>query len=463
MPITDANTYPVSGIYTEQIMSLHDVFMPQHIPELFSRFDAQYMPSFEFIRGLGREMPISADSWYAHEENWYHRTILTTGTVSDPGAGNQAVVTLAASDHDSNGNSYPRVGDIISIPGTFVQARIMSKNTTTPTAHTITIKPVRAADNIGAIASGTTLAITNYAKAAGMGQPSGTVVGTTKRTFWTQIFAETIGAEGSQLVNERWYKVLNKEGGVVGWYSPGYMRGEYLMALKQDGAFWWGVESDNWTETTARGSVNNGRTTKGVFPWTSELGKTINYTAGAFALTDLRQIGLYLKSQGVTSGVVILFEGAKLNNEIEDATKTFTGVGTDYTRVEQTLFKGNRELSLSMNIKVITIGGITFILKPMDVWSNPMTFGASGYNLDQYGLWMPLSKYKDPETGKLTDNIATRYRALGSYSRRYETWRVAGAGGGLYVTDIDETNTYFRSHIGLQYVKVNQCGILKPA
>lgn len=464
MPFTDAGTYPVSGIYTENIMSLHDVFKPQHIPTLFSRFEEQYMPTFSFLRGLGREMPVANDTWYAHEENWYNRVILTTGSVADPGAGNAATLTLASSDHDSKGNSFPRVGDIVSIPGTYVQARIMSKDTSTPSAHTITIKPIRAADNIGAISSGTTISITNYAKAAGMGQPAGTVVGTTKRTFQAQIFAETIGAEGSQLVNERWYKVTDNNKNVVGWYSPGYMRGEYFMALRMDGAFWWGVESDNWTETTHTGSTNDGKTTKGVFPWVKELGKQLTYTSGSFGITDLREVGLYLKSQGVTSGVVILFVGTKFHHELEDATKDYVdGNGTDFTRVEKTVFKGNRELSLSMNITVITIGGITFIIKPMDAWSNPTTFGATGYDLDEYALWMPLSKYKDPESGKLTNNIEYRYRAMGNYSRRYETWRVAGAGGGLYVSEIDEENTYFRSHMGLQFVKVNQCGLYKPA
>ena len=61
------------------------------------------------------------------------------------------------------------------------------------------------------------------------------------------------------------------------------------------------------------------------------------------------------------------------------------------------------------------------------------------------------------------DNISTRYRAMDGYSRRFETWTNAGAGNGLKVISIDQTNTFFRSHLGLQAFKANQFITMKPA
>jgi hypothetical protein len=461
--IVDTDTSAVSSIYTEKIMSMHDVFKPQHIPELMSRYGEQYMPMFQFFRSMGREYPVAADEWYGHEENWYHRTITVKNLVNAGANGATVNITLAVADHDSDGNSYPRVNDIVTIPGTWVQAQITVKNVANPAAHVLTLKPLLTTQNIPELAANTVLAITNGAHGAGTGQPAGTVVGTTKRTFGAQIVKETIGAQGSQLVTERWYTILDDNRSVKGYYSPGYSRGDYLMALKMDGAFTWGVNADNITETASDGSTVKVKTTRGVFPWVTALGKTFEYGAGNMSIDDLDAVGLYLKSQGVTSGIVLMLAGAKLLNDIDKAGKDYIDhTGADLTKVENTLWKGNREISISLNIKTITKGGITFMFKPMDVWSNPVSFGASGYNLDQYGLIIPMAKVKDPVDKVMLDNIACRYRAKDAYSRRFETWRVAGAGGGNYVTDVDAERTYFRAHVGLQMLKVNQMGMFVP-
>jgi len=418
---------------------------------------------FEMFRSMGREVAITADEWFAHEENWYHRTITTTGNLGSPGNGNNGVLTLDPADHDVNGGSFPRVGDIVSVPGSYVQALIISKNTDVPTAHTITIRPIRTDQNIGAIASGTVVSITNGAFAAGTGQPDGTTVGTTKRTFTAQIFKESVGAEGTQLVNEQWFKVMDNNKSLVGWYTPGTDRAAYEIALKMDGAYTWGEESNNVTQTTHRGNVNKVKTTKGVFPWVRDLGYVLNYTAGALDILDLYDLGLYLKSQGISTGVVLIMAGAEILIDFEKAAKTyFDGNSIDVTSKYGPQIFGTQDLVVNAGIRAIRIGGIVYVFKPMDVWSMPQTFGATGYDLAQYALAFPLTRFKDPESKVMLDNIASRYRAKGSYNRRFETWRIAGAGGGLYVTDIDETNTYIRGHHGLQFLKVNQAAMFKP-
>lgn len=465
---TDANTSPVSGIWTEQLMSLHDVYKPERIPTLFSRYGSQFMPMFQIFRSLGREEGIARDEWDGWEENWYHSTITNKTLTSLGSAGATVDITLDTGDHDSKGNSYPRVGDIISIPGTYMQVHITAKNVTTPSAHVLTIKPSKAADAIPAISAGAELAITTGGFAAGTGQPAGTVLGQTKRDFVAQIFKETIGAEGSQLVNQKWIKMMDNNKNFKGWYSPGYMRGEYLMALKIDGAFTWGDITDNVTVAAdaADGAGNLVKTTKGLMRWVSELGKELNYTQNAFDPEDLDQVGLYLKSQGITSGYVFGWIGNLLMNDIENGMVDYLASnagGTTYTTAVKQVFKGNENLAAAIGFDAIKKGGITHLLHPMDVWSNPKTFGATGYDLAEYGLFTPLSKFVNPQTNGIMDNIATRYRKLGNYNRRFETWTVRGAGNGLKVHDIDKTNTFFRSHLGLQAFKINQMLMMKKA
>ena len=115
----------------------------------------------------------------AHEENWIHRTIkvLTATPVGGVAGGAPAVgvdtnIVLDPADHDTLGKSYPRVGDVITIPGTNVQGRIITKTTTDPAAHIIRVSPNRSTDTLGAIAAGTTLAITSGSFGGGTGQPN---------------------------------------------------------------------------------------------------------------------------------------------------------------------------------------------------------------------------------------------------------------------------------------------------
>lgn len=469
MAETQANSYPTAGIMTDKMMTMFDFFKPQYLPELMARFGQQFMPDFQMFRAMGRESPVERDEWFAFEENWYHRTILTTGSVGDPGAGNPITITLDSTFHDSQGGSYGRINEIVTIPVTNIQAMIIAKNTSSPTAHTFTLKPLRAADNIDAITGGTTLSITNAAFGPGTGGTSPVHMGSTKRTFYAQIFKEAAGTEGSQLVNSLWYSRTSNNKSVKYWYTEGTGAAEYRMALKMDGAFMMGVPTDNITvggSASDPGYGNAIKTTKGLFPWVSELGKTLNYTAASWDPADMDAVHLYLLSQGLTSNKAMFMVGAKLNQDIEngmvDYLKTNAG-GTSYIKIMKEVFKGNSELAMSINFKAFTKGGITFMLTPKPSWSNPQTFGATGYNMPTYGLITPLSRVKDAKSGKMLDNIATRYRAKGDYSRRFEMWDLNGAGNGLKVTDIDRTNTQLRSHLGLQALAVNQMLIVKPS
>ena len=447
-----------SGILTEQVMSGYDVLKPQNLPTLFARYGNQYLPSFTQISSLGREAPISGDTWGGWEENWYHGYIKTSSATSAGTAGATVDITLDPSLVDSNGNFYPRVGNILSLPGTYMQVRIKSIATTSGVV--ITIEPEVKTDIIPAIASGTIISITSMSFGAGTGQPKGTTVGSTYRSFTAQILKETIGAQGSQLVNEKWYKVMDDKRNLVGYYSPGTLRGDYLLGLEIDGAFMWGSETDNITETADDGSTVAVKTTKGLMRHAIEAGYNLKYAKGAFTPQDLNEVGLYYKSQGITAGFSYGWIGAVAMNDIEDGMKGYLEYsGVNYTSVLKSVLGGGKnadELAAAFGFAVIKKGGITHILTPQSGWSNPRTFGAAGYDMPERMLFTPLSKMVDPKSNVVLDNIATRYRALGNYSRKMETWTIQGAGPGLKVNDIDSTKTNFRTHMGLQVFKANQ-------
>ena len=467
MALTDANTYPTAGVLTGQMVSLYDSVKPQHIPILFARFGAQFMPFFEFIRAMGREEAIMDDNLTAHEENRYVDNIKVAANVGDQGAGNDLTFQLHADKVDANGFYFPRVGQTVIMHNEAMGHIYTIDDTASP--PNITLKPVSATSTLGAVTTGMELAIISNAKSDGSAQPEGTRVGTSKRRFYAQILSETVEIHGRQLVKELWYKIKNDGGSVKGWYTPGVMRMEYMMALASDGAFLFGEERTNTTLVTKTGEAGAGEVinyTEGLFPKMRKHGHTISYTPGSFDALDFDQVGLYMKQQGVTSGHVVGMLGSEAYIDVREATKDYVdGGGTDYTNTVKALFGGNADLAAAVNFQVVKLGNVTYVLRELDHFNIPKTYGLTGYNMIKQGFFFPLTTTMAKVGGKKVkmDNIATRYLAKDGYSRRFETWATKGAGGGTYVHDIDKASYYSRADIMLQALMMNQTIVMDPS
>ena len=455
-----AGTYPRSGILTEQLVSMYDIIESKHMTQLISRYGSQFANFMMLFRSMGREESISATEYIAHEENRIHATIKTASQAKQETAKTPVDIEVDG-DH-----MYARVGDIITLPNytgasnwgkqALVTAIDLDKNK-------ITITPITDYA-FGTIPSGTELAITNGAFGAGTGQPVGTVVGVTPRRFQAQIFKESVGLQGSEFVKEKWFKVIDDGRSLPKWYTTGLGRAEYLLGLKMDGAFTMGDENHSGLTTAAAdGSTVEVMTTKGMIPWIQELGTTADVDAG-FDIDVLNEVALYMKRQGVESGISLCILGDRLMQSCEgEVLNSLSNTGVDYTRVENVLFKGNRELSVSWNFKTITTGGMTTIFHVHNNWSNPVGFDSVGLEMSRCGVLLPLTNVKDPKTGLQMPNVGLRYLAKDGYSRRMETWSVKGAGGGLYVSDVDRADFYLRSHYMFTFVKANQAVFLSPS
>jgi hypothetical protein len=463
---TTANTYPGAGILSETVMTIFDQVKPQHWNKLGARFGVQFNGIYQLLASMGAESAVEADTWYAHEENRYIRHLAAAQTLSTtaPGVHGAVTFTLAVTDHEMTGTvSFPRVGMQVLTQGE-VPCQITAKSTAVASAHTITIHPLDALDDIGDL-TGQTLIIHSGGWAAGTTQPDSTIVGTTKREFNAQIFKETVGQEGTQFVNSLWYEVMDDGRSLSGWYNPGIARAEYLIYRQIDGAITWGKHNTSLiTSTTARGSANLIRTTKGIIPWISEEGKEMTYTSGSFDMADLDEITLYMKQQGIISPVSCIYTGPVLTQDIRTAAQAYIdGNGTDYTTDVAGMF-GGKDKALGVNFTQIKLGDMTYLLKEVEAWNDPEAYSASGYDIPKYGIVVPVQKVRDAKSGIVMDNLAVRYRAKDGYSRRMEAWSLAGAGGPAfrpYTSETDEAMMYLRSHLGLQALKMNQAVILR--
>jgi len=465
-----AETFPKSGILTADVFATFDVAMPEVSDILTSRFGKQYMPFTQKLRKMGREEGVAADAWYNYEDNWIHETIKIVSAAVVDGSNTKKGVTLKI---DITNGFYPRVGDVVTVPGTLDQCLV----TSIASADEIVIVPFD--ETVELLASGTTLvasaivAITSGAFAQGTDQPSGTLPGMVKRDFQLQIIKETVGLTGSQLINQTWLRVFDDNRNVIGYYTPGTMRAEEILGLKIDGALTVGQKAtnvgstgfvrqnriDRWGQST--GVATDVKTTKGFIPIITELGNSQNYGAsGTFSITDFDDQCFYLRSQATTSGAVYAPLGARLYADVQEELKDYaidqSGAGSVLNSVMGVVGKGDVELATSLNFRYVNRNGFSFALDIIDGWSNPKYLGATGYDMDKKGLFIPLKQVRDPKANIMIDNMVIKYRANATYNRRAEVWSGGGAGEMLKTSSVDIREWFLRTEIGLGLVAANQ-------
>lgn len=468
---TQLHTFPTGGVATEKLFTLYDAGKPTYVRELAKRFGVQFDPFHNWLAMMCRDEAISGNlEWYAYEENRYNQTLKVLSDVASTGVGNDITFQLDPTYIDSTTGAYfGRVGDTVTIPGTGVQARIMSITGTAPNIY-FTLKPINVLSNIGALTAGQLLSITNGGFGSGTGQPKGTVVGATKRTFGLQILKETVKFYGAEITKDLWYQAFDNNGQPVGYVTNATNRALALLNLKINGAMLLGQKDTNpsLTETDEDGETVDIHYMEGLIPNITRLGETSVVPAGTFAIDDIDDWGIYMRVEGVDSNVALMPVGARLRNDIENAAKAYIqGNGTDLTKDVVKYIAGTNDSDklLSLGFCQIFKGGFNYLLKTINDFSDPVGLGATGYDYDQHGFIIPLTTFRDPVTGGKLDNIATKYVSNNGYNRRMEMWNVGGAGGNsnTYVTQYDNLSVFLRAHRGIQILKSNQMRYIKAS
>jgi len=467
----------IAEAYTlSSIASMHDFAFPDQVKnKLYQRYGKGFT-LVQMFRNMGREFEMKNDYISAHELGSVHRTITTDGaSTGGAGAGDTVVITLSAADIDSQGAYYPRLGFTVyhlhtdnlmyALQITAISGDSPPKLTLKPFDSTLTV-------GVGGIATGTELMIGGSAFAAGTGQPNPTSTGLYERDFYTTIAKESMGFDGPELAKERWME--KQIGGKKRIWSQAYADTEFLLDLAEDCNFLMGEENTNSiTQTTVRnfvGSANTDavRSGRGIWKWQDAIAGTLNYGTGDFNLFDLDQVPVYMRSQGVTDGVAILAAGQglalKLENSGLEFVKEYSG-GTDFTRVVGRAFGGSEQRALDVGFKMFTKGGITYVLKVVDTFSNPKLFGVSTYPMNDSGFAFPVSSVKDKKSGLTIPNVSIGNFSHNSVNRKRVVGIVNGMSGMLeypVMTANDTVDMYMLSQRAIVALGVNQHIQFKP-
>jgi hypothetical protein len=424
-----------------------------------------------WFRNTTRYVPCSAETFYGWEEGWIHEYVTNLSTVTSPTPGAQATMTLALTNHQ-NSRSFPRIGDVIMTKNKVI-CKIIDKDETVTTAHVLTIKPALAADAIGTIAASEAVSIISFAGAGGTGQPKSKISFPSKLTFYLQTFKESFTAEGNLIPLETWYKSYSEDGkNINGLWSYNLFNTEVNFDRQRGNAFLMGQEADNLTIGAAEAAQWTGNAglgnpvymTKGIYTWITEKGSTNSIPVTTTTMDDIDDIGLYERSQAVTSRIIQGWLGQKRINDFNSVLKTYIqGNGTDVTQgIVKRVYGDNNGFAVLGNYASYEGGGFTYLFESLDDLNDPRTLNAPGYAMDEEAIFFPISKIKDAKTNKVMPNVALYYQEGNGYSRKDERWIHGAAGGGyLYTGDIDIKSQEMRSVEGIGFYNANQGYIIK--
>lgn len=480
--------YPLgTGTYVQNLVGLQDFFEPEVAVDVVRRFGGGVTLTL-LINSMDRWLPVSRESWRRFEEGQYHRPFKLASNSSAGGSAGAAVdLVLSSDDVTDDGQYYPRRGFHVGFPvGNDIELCIIENITRTGSTGsfvvTLNVKPFDATVTLPALTAGTELSILSHAKAAGTDQPDPSRMTYVTRDYQLQILGETIAADGTTITDQTWAKRFDDGAMVMNIWNPEFARAELLLDQYIDGFCFMGALNSNSIVQTAdnmnsqnsnKGLGNTIYTSKGLFNWNTELGGQVTYTDGSWALTDLDAVEDYMRSQGINTGTIMHLVGATLKRQIDTAavSKIASVTGGDlFTGVVNQYFGGSKSMSLSLGFDVVKNTSYTHVFQVIDTFDNPWFMGAGGYNTSKRGIAFPISDVPvmdETRTRVMLPNINLRYKELSGYSRRREMWLNGAAGRGMYLTDYigqtDALDAYWRSHVGLEALQMNQTVVYNPS
>jgi len=467
-----ASNQAVAAPYASDIISNFDIYKPEKLNKLFRIKGDQGMSYLMILKSLGFELPVARDEYEHYEERFIHETFVICANSGAGAAGATVQLTIAATSIDNFGSLYyvyPRLWDTVLFDDAAETTASVTDVSINQGAGTATIKvtPNGLTKNIPALVTGQEVVIISDAFAEGSTQPKGALSGTEKYINYLQIIKESLNATGSEMTNQDWFdQLVGDDGGVkkiLGYVMKGQLDLDYRLALKSSNALLFqDVTSNTNTDLNDPNTPTNSKvkTTEGLIPAIRRAGQITPYTPGLFSVTKFDDIIKKQDREFCTNDIVCLL-GLDLYLEIEN---TFIDYfkETEIGYVADSVFKGNKELAMSVGFKSFRKGSRTFNFQRMGIFTHPKVGGAVGYKYPKMGLFLPIDMRKDKKTGQSIPSIGCRYKELGPYSRKMEVWDQRGAGSGLKVLAEDVANYFMRTHMGAHHIGLNRFVLLDP-
>ncbi len=355
---------------------------PQTYGELVQLYGDQ-LRLWDFMMWAKRTHDIKARTTTVLEEG----AILDTLDVKTEVAAGAAGATVSV----VSAKGVGRIGFTVHIPAKYTGTAIpvsykITNKSGTADPFTYTLTPLVATSQITvAIPVGAKLAIGAPMYAPGEGQPAAMKRSWYSHTHKTRIVKETMDIEGGQAALQEWAELAQaKDGSTL--LSRSLNETEFRLRVWMNDYLLMGQPNTvGLTGANAAAEANVIPSDYGLIPGMYQSAMKQYYT-GSYTKDNFDIIKYLLASQGVGAGTVNFLYGQELGTGIENSglefIREFSG-GTD-------LYKNMSEVGFIM--KAFTKNGIRTVLTEIPEFSNPIAYGADGYNFETMGMIFPDAK-----------------------------------------------------------------------
>lgn len=388
----------------------------------------------DILELTGRSVVTSVPSYTLFVNESLYKSVIAGSVASAVGA--SVDVTIASASHTSSGKqSFPRIGEIC-MTDSGAYGYITAKDTSTDSAHVITVKGLTG--TAPSISATDVLTFISNANAEGSGSPESRRYGLTSQTNNIQIFKEKFQITDIQKVSKIEVEFQGK---------PYFMyKGQHdsLLKFRSDIAYGllFGQQSSGLTNIDGETI----QTTRGLDQYITDGGISYNYTA--MDASKLKEIERKLNA-GRCPSDYFMFVGSELNMEFDDL---FSGM----THLDQVGYKslGGKDRAVSLGIDSHKIYGRTFHKKVLAGLDHPGVSAAGDMKHNKSGYLVPTGQTKTEKNGGgMVDRIRTRFMAGDGTDLKYREIIL----GGLAPTPTDE-----RSVLEVHYESVQGlecCGV----
>lgn len=438
------------------IVANWEAHKPDHMQNLVMKHNG-YIPFIQQTMDMGMKRTVSSGTYYHHEDYAPDQFIVVDATVVDAGAGNDLVIVLDTLSLDSSNAYFPQKGDQIRMNNG--NTGIVSNIVVSGATVTVTISPNLSTATLGGVTALDKLSIVSNSYAEYTRQPSPRVTPTARFTNYTHITKTTIAASGSELTNEKWYRVPEGRGADNGnAFSLQTLAGEIRHMKKLSGGMLYSQNTTNTIVDVTAETTYNHQTTNGLFPELSAKAIPISTTTNTYDITDLVDISEGMDRQYCFDTSIVSYLGHYRYYPMETAFSTqFQDANTSAVRRMFNSQLGIESLEATMNFKMLTRCGKSWGFNILNELRDPAMSNHSSSITPDYGIYAGTGKVRDSKTKKLYSKICAVTKGLGAYSRKMEVWFDGTAGPGVKIGDLDGRLKYWRSEYGFEGFALNQC------
>jgi hypothetical protein len=434
-----------ADIQSHQLLSALNVLKPQEMAKLFRMNQAGMEGNaYLYTHALGFQEKVAGEDYFHTEKDLSNASLQVDAVVG-------ATSNTYTLQNDSATYQYVRVGDVLLFSDAAKTSAIVTAvdrvaGTFTCTGQGGATLPTTTLDDYVIIKTSA------KGSASNVGDPRFTRA--SKFQSRLQIIKEKVSADGTSLTDETWVPF-----GTQGYFSMNLSDGELNLLRKIEGMFVHGVDDNTIVDPdSVTGATFN--TSKGLIDTAINNGTTIAppTTMSSFDTTSLSMIANFVSTTTPLYSKV----GHNMLLDIENAFIGSSSVLIDSREylakaTDDKLFIAGQTYGAYVNFKYLN-KRFTYQFESDDSWSDPTSYGATGYDYNSTGVVVPIYKSKDGMTGKKLGTIGMRYKDHNGLNRKMMMDSLDGFGttNGRSINEIDTKSYVWLCHMGNEFMGGHQ-------